>query len=180
MDKKTYGFTMLELVVSIAILGGVGLVLSQIFISTFRTNTKTEILKEVKQNGEFALEVLTRMIQNSTAITSACTGASSKSIVITSPDGFQTTFGCVLDGTTTRLASQSASTTYYLTSSSVSLGGANCAASNISFVCEKTLGLPSTVFVSMTLGQVGAAVDQFERSSAVFQTTISTRNVPIN
>jgi prepilin-type N-terminal cleavage/methylation domain-containing protein len=181
-SEELRGFSLMELIVAIAILAGVGIVLSQIFISTFRSNTKTEILKEVKQNGEFALDVMTRTIQNSIKINSSCTGVAADFLTITNPDAAQTqtTFGCALDtNNIPRLASTTGGVTSYITSKNVSLGGTSCPGT-LSFTCRSTVGLPSSVLITMTLGQSGTAVDQFERSSASFQTSVSARNVPIH
>lgn len=170
------GFTLIEIIISLGIVAVLGLTISQIFISTVRTNTKTEILKEVKQNGEFAMETMVRMMQSAERITSACTGATTNSITILNPDGFSTTFGCVATGNLLRVASTSAST-LYLTSASVTLGGSNCGSSTLAFTCTSALGLPSTVIISMDVAQAGATPDQFEQASASFQTSVNTRNV---
>ena len=165
------GFTLLEMLVSVAIIAMVSVVLSQVFISTIRTNAKTEILKEVKQNGDLAIESISRMVQNAKSI--SCPTATS--LLIVNPDGGSTTIGCALDATTTRLASTSA-TTVYLSSKSVTLGGTDCASSTLQFTCTATTGLPSHVAVSFRLAQIGTPVDQFERASESFQTSVTMRN----
>ncbi len=165
------GFTLLEMLVSVAIIAMISVVLSQVFISTIRTNAKTEILKEVKQNGDLAVDTLTRMVQNATSVTCPTT----KSLAIVNPDGNTTTIGCALDGTVTRLASASA-TTVYLSSGDVTLGGTDCASSTLQFTCTAVAGLPSQVTLSFSLAQKGTPGDQFERASETFQTSVSMRN----
>lgn len=175
------GFTIIELVVSIGIIAILGLTVSQIFVSTIRTNTKTEILKEVKQNGEFAMEVMVRMIQNAEKVVSVCDGSDQQAITILNQDGYETTFGCAAVGSPViyRVASISATSTQYISSSNVTLGGGSCATSSLHFICSNALGLPNTVVVKMDLAQSGVSPDQFEQSSASFQTSVNTRNVPL-
>lgn len=177
--SRQAGFTLLEMVVSIAIVALVATVLSQVFISTLRTNTKTEILKDMKQNGELALENMVRMIQNAQDITSTCesTGTSSQSITILNPDGKETSLGCLVDGTITRLASTSAEGTEYLTSSNVTAGGTTCPASSIVFVCKGGAGVSPSITISFQLAQSGTAIGVFEQSSEAFQTSANMRNI---
>jgi len=43
------GFTLLEILISISIAASVSILIAQVFFTTSRTNTKTELLKDVKQ-----------------------------------------------------------------------------------------------------------------------------------
>lgn len=169
------GFTLLELLISVAIIALLSVVMSQVFISTIRTNTKTEILKEVKQNGDLALESMVRMIQNAEMIT--CDTPQSLSIV--NPDSNTTTLACVADGEAMRLASASASTTVYLSSKLVTLGGSSCGTSTLTFTCAGGTGVRTSVMISFRLAQTGAPGDQFETASESFQTSAAMRNNPL-
>lgn len=173
------GFTLLEMVVSLAIIALVSLVLSQVFISTLRTNTKTEILKDMKQNGELALESMVRMIQNSKGITSTCQSAGSvaNSLTIINEDDGETTFSCLLDNGVTRLASTSAEGDIYLTSNNVTMGGTSCAGSTLEFTCYGGAGIPGSVMITFQLAQSGTSDQAFDDSSESFQTTATMRNV---
>ncbi len=177
--RKESGFTLLEMVVSLAIVAVVSVVLSQVFIATLRTNTKTEILKDTKQTGEIALETMVRLIQNAKSVTTTCdyAGTTSQSIVLINTDDGQTTLACVLDGTTTRLASTSAEGVQYLTTLNVTMGGTSCATSTLEFMCKGGAGVPSSVTVSFQLAQSGVAAGVFEQSSETFQTTAGMRNI---
>lgn len=177
--RRGAGFTLIEMIVSVAIIAVVGVALSQVFIATLRTNTKTELFKDVKQNAELALETMVRMIQNAKEVTSSCSiaGTNSTSITIVSEDDGETTFGCFLDGTNTRIASQSAQGTSYLTSSNVSLGGDSCAGSTLAFTCFGAAGIPTSITISFDLAQVGTPQQAFEQASESFQTSATMRNV---
>lgn len=172
------GFTLLEIMVSIGIVAIVGLLISQVFFTTTRTNSKTEVLKNIKQNGDFSLERVTDLVRNAREITSTCAegGTTAASITFTNPDGGSTALGCLLDGTVTRIASVSAGSTDYLTDSALTLGGADCNAASLTFVCTAPAGQPATVAITFSLAQKGTPPDQFDRASASFQTTVAIRN----
>lgn len=170
------GFTLLELLVSVTILGVIGTLVAQAFFTVFRINSKTEILQSVKQSGERTLLTMTRIIQNAQEV-SICPsdGVPLDSLAIVNSDGGTTTFGCVLDGAVTRIASISA-TNEFLTDSHVTIGGDACAASSLAFECTTQSGEPSLVTISFSLAQIGTPVDQFETASEDFQSSVIIRN----
>jgi prepilin-type N-terminal cleavage/methylation domain-containing protein len=175
MNKR--GFTLLEILVSVGILSTIAIVVAQSFFTVLRSNTKTEILKDVKQSGETAMLTMARMIQNAQEVTSICApeGTTLESIDIVNPDGGTTSFGCFLDGTTTRIASTSGSTDF-LTDNRVTIGGDACSASSLVFVCTSTAGLPARVSVSFSLAQSGVSAQEFESASETYTATVSIRN----
>lgn len=175
---KQRGFTLLEILVSIGVIAIIGTLLSQIFFSITRSNVKGEVLKEVKQNGEFSLQIMERLLRNARSITSTCTpiGYASGTISLTNPDLSSTTISCSLDGAVTRITSTTGVVTQYLTTNSITLGGASCAASSLQFICTSTADFPSSMKISFSLAQKGTPVDQFEKASASFQTTVLLRN----
>lgn len=172
MTKKS-GFTLIEILVSTGVLALLGLILTQVFVSTTKSNTKTEISKEVKQNGDYAVGVITRMLQNAYDITSACAsaGTSGESINLLNPDGGTTTFGCTSDSGVLRVASGSA----FLTSSGVTLVGATCAEA-LTITCTSYPNESKSVKVNFSLAQKGTPPDNYEKASAQFQTTVRLRN----
>lgn len=184
MQKKITGagFTLLEIMITTAIMAVIGILISQVFFTTTRVNTKTELLKDMKQNGQFAMDTISRMIRASLEINSTCTssGSQSSSIQITNPDGQMTTFGCFLDSSTgaTRIASTSAYSgqSDYLTSKNVSLGSTSCDSSSLTFICTSSPDQPSRVKVVYTLRQIGSPNDSFGTASQTFETTVSVRN----
>jgi prepilin-type N-terminal cleavage/methylation domain-containing protein len=182
------GFTLLETLVAVSAIATVGILIAQVFFTTTRSNTKTELMKEVKQNGDYALELMTRMIQNSIAINSACTSAGTvlDTIDIKNADGNSTQFGCFLDNSVTpsvtRIASVSAVSNKRdsLSSTNVTLGGGSCAEvagiPTLQFVCTSYVDQPPKITIRFRLSQRGTPVDQFELSSISFQSTVSPRN----
>ena len=173
------GFTLIELLVAMAIISGLGIVIAQAFFTTTRSNTKVERLTDVKQNGEYALAVMDRLIRNARSISAVCSSdgtVQTSSAAVISSDGYETTFACALDGSVTRIASVSAFGTQYLTSSSVTLGGASCDADSLVFYCTSIADVANNLRVTFQLSQKGTPTDQFEKASTQFQTSIGLRN----
>jgi type II secretory pathway pseudopilin PulG len=179
------GFTLLETLISIGVVGAIGILITQVFFATARTNTKTELLKDVKQNGEYAMSVMSRMIRNSIYIESTCSSTGDptlSSLDVRNSDGNITTFGCVLDASASvlRVASTSAtnpSNPDYLTSKNVTIGGLSCndASTTLTFACTSYPDQPPKITINLKMSQKGTPVDQFEKASILFQTTVSPR-----
>lgn len=167
------GFTLLEIVISVTIIAIIGVVVNQAFLTTSRSGLKTEIVKEVKENGDFALATMERMIRGAAANTISC---ANNAVTITSSDNGITTFGCAFDGSITRIASISASGTQYLTSRALTLGGTECASSTLVISCTATPGIPTYVSVQFTLSQKSPSPGVSDQASATFETTVNTRN----
>lgn len=171
------GFTLIEILVSLGLISLVGVLIAQVFFTSVRTSVKTEILQETKESGDFALDVMARMIRNAASVTTVCSssGTTTSSLTILNPNSFTTTFGCAIVGDAARIASVSATKTEFLTSESVTLG-ADCPASSLSFVCTALDNGKTSVKISFSLAQKGTPVSQFEKASTAFQTTVTTRN----
>jgi len=165
------GFTLLELLISIGVISLVTIVLTQILFSTMHVNTKTEIMKEVKQNGDFALGVMVRMIHNAQVIGSVCDGTPASSISMTNLDGGTTDFTCMSDSSVFRIASNSA----FLTSSKVTLTGSGCSDA-LTFTCVTEANNSKNIQISFSLAQVGTPPAAYETASTTFQTNVSVRS----
>lgn len=177
MKKTTHriqaGFTLMELIVSLGIIGFLVLVLVQTFISTVRANTKTEALREIKQNGDYAIVTMTRMIQSAASITTPAGTHTSLSIV--NNDGTATTFDAVSDGTVCRIRRTTAGTPQYLTSGNVHVDSPGC---QINFTVMNLYGTtPANVKFVFTLTQKPTAVSNIDKASMQFQSSTQLRNV---
>ena len=159
IEKRRAGFTLIELLVAIGIMGIVGGIATIILFTTLQSAGKSDIMREVKQNGSFALTIMERMVRNATAIVSDCPQTGS-SLTIENPDGQTTTFS--LSGI------QIASTGGMLTNNKV-------AVNNLSFTCSRTSGRPDVVAISFTLSQAGSTTRPEEQAQMTFQTTVSLR-----
>lgn len=173
----TWGFTLLEMLIATGIIAGLSIVIVQSFFTTVRTNAKTEIIKETKQNGDFALSVMERMIRNAKSIASTCDSTPRNSITFISPDDTTTTLRCKQYATgITRIESAGPPSTY-LTGANVTLGATCGVLSPKIFTCDaSSFGLPSAVAISFQLQQRSSSGDTFETSKATFQTRVTLRN----
>jgi len=158
MEVKS-GFTLIELLLVVAITAVTGVMVVNLFLINLRTSAKTKALTEIKQNGDYALSVMERMIRNAQEIRSSCPGTGS-SLMILNPDGETTSFDC--SGT------QIASNSSFLTS-------ANLEVKNCSFSCEKPSGKPAVVTIDFTLAQKGTSLGKEFSAEINFKTTVSTR-----
>ncbi|TSC53513.1 MAG: Uncharacterized protein LiPW16_370 [Microgenomates group bacterium LiPW_16] len=138
MGVKQQGFSLVELLVAIGILGIVGSIATVILFTTLQSASKSDILREVKQNGDYAISVMERMVRNATTVEVGCpvgggtlTGTSLR---IKNPDERTTTFRAEASESVTKIAS----TGGMLTNNKVS-------ASNLSFICTRTPGKPDVV-----------------------------------
>lgn len=67
------GFTLIEAVVAIAVIGVIGLIMADLISRTFKGGTKTALIATIKQNGQSALNVIDQQIRN--AETVVCIGS---------------------------------------------------------------------------------------------------------
>ncbi|MFH1601371.1 MAG: prepilin-type N-terminal cleavage/methylation domain-containing protein [Candidatus Shapirobacteria bacterium] len=143
MIKINKGFTLIETLVSLAILAIISTVVASIIYVVFRSSEKVEILKEIKQNGESAVSVMGDLIRQAQEADCAAFGDSLTIIV----KGESTILRCD-SSANNRVASNSA----FLTSSSV-------ACQEMNFACQATENNDTLVSFSFTLGQGGYSGD---------------------
>ncbi len=173
---SNFGFSLIELLIVITLVGIIGVIISQVFIMGIKIQARSEILKEVKQNGDFALSVIENMVRNSADINSGQCNINSNILTIVNQDGYSTSFDCSDD---TKIASISSYSGLYptivtpLTNNKVTV-------SNCSFVivCPTPPLNPKYVFLNYTVSQLGSGVTPTpgSYSSLDFQSTVSLRN----
>lgn len=188
--SKQAGFGIIEVMIGAILLGVIVTVVNTVLFSSFRGVNKSNVLTEVKQNGDYAISVMERMIREAKQIVSVCDGTplSELAIVNYDPDApssddptlHTTTFKCDLNSGVLRIASASAVEDLLLTSSAnVTLEGTDCT-SAISFVCSQvSADQPPVVNVSFTLKQkspAGVTPRVDERAQIDFSTTVVLRD----
>lgn len=179
---KEKGFTLLEILISVGILVIVATLIVQVLFTTTHVNKKTELLVDIKQNGNFALDVIDRMVRSAQLIATSCGEGetSASSVQITNPDNYVTTLTCVSDGNVARIASESGTNRVYLSGGNVTLstsGGSTCNDSSLAFSCPPAGGrVQSELTVTFTLGQSGVPGSAYESGRSSFQSTINVRN----
>lgn len=161
---KNNGFTLVEVLMVVFVMGIVIVVGGQLFFTILKGASKTELVKQVKQNGDYALGVMERQIRSAKKI-DACTPTSLK--IVNQDDGI-TEFKCLLENGVNKIASGSST----FTSDSVTLG-ATCPASL--FDCSRSTLIPPKVSVSFFLYQKGSSTRPEEQANLFFQQTISLR-----
>lgn len=182
MEMKNRGFTLIEMLVAVVITAVLMTVAGSSFFSMLRGATKTELIKEVKQNGDYAISIMDIKIRNARDVTSSCTlvGVTGNTLTITNPDNSQSTFACVTNSGVRRIQETitpvaGAPIANYITNSSVTIAN-NCNTPNLSFTCKiGSDGKSKSVNILFSLLQPGVvtAVDQYTQN---FNAQISLRN----
>lgn len=176
--KTQKGFTLIEVVIMLAIVSAVVLILSQSFIASLRTNISGEIRQEVKQSGGFAIDTISRMILQARGIDELCPAEEAlySSLTLQSSPNEKTTIECKIDSNNIlRIASTSATSTVYLTGSEVELNSDQCD-NALLFTCQSVGDGQKRVTVRFSLRQLNPNAGAYEKAPADFQTTITTRN----
>ena len=189
------GFTLIELLVAIAVIGVVIILAGVILVSSLRSASKTNTMTLVRQNGNYAISQMAKMIRfakrlegvslNGTTYLPNCVlptaGALTptpvpreyKAIKIILSDGGQTIFACqqsiASPPTPANILSNSA---LLLDTTVVSLNFNSCY-----FACtQDNVSLAPTVGIYFLLRQSGTS-DFFEQKVSIpFQTTVTMRN----
>ena len=166
MEMKKNGFTLIEMMIVVSLLGIIAVIGSGAFFSILRGSTKTKTLQMVKQNGDYAISVMERMIRNARVLTSPTANSTVTSITIKNPDGKETTFSC--GGTPATIASNGAS----LLSSEVKVDNCN--------IFEVAVGQPeirpAVVKINFNLSPEVSSTRPEEQATVNFQTTVTLRN----
>lgn len=172
--KKSKGFTLIETVVVIFLFSSLGLISTNILGTILKTTTKASLDKELKQNGDYAINFMERSIRNAKKVNPCNT--SSSTLTLENQNGSITVFECLNQDSVAKIASTSGTVVNSLTSSSVTVGsvGGNCSTSSLIFTCSNQT--PQSVGISFTLKQSRIGGRAEEQSSAFFQSTVGLRN----
>lgn len=164
------GFTLVELLVVLAIFLTVGGVIISVLYISLRGSNKAEVVTSIKQNGDFALSQMVKSIRFAGSLNSpsSCVPSqSASSITITSiSDGAQTTYSCPANANDP------------ITSNSAALVDTNAVSvSNCSFVCSQaTVNDPPRVTIQFTLSAKTTNALQENTTSLPFQSSVILRN----
>lgn len=179
--SRIAGFTLVEILVVVGILGIIVVVASSIFFTTLRSSGKTKVLTTVKQNGDYTLSVMERLIRDSEEVVVNSDGqtcqAGMNKIKVKRWDGTTVEFACLNKGT---VDGQVASNSARLTSSEVKVDTCSfdcgCPVAYPDCTSQGAKFYPKTVTIKFTLSQIAATVRPEEQATINFQTTVSTRN----
>jgi len=166
------GFSLVELLVVVALLGGLAVATSRVFFANIRGSEKTQSLVELRQAGDQALLTMKKKIRNSREITSSCSSGMSF-LTIRSRDP-----------AVTGLASTASITTQFTCGDRIMMSedtGAdipltpdpvvtNIQVQSCSFSCVQAPGNPGKVAINFTL------VTADSKEQLGFDTVVSLRN----
>ena len=183
--KNSEGFTLIELLAVIFILIAVGTIIGAILVSSLRGTNKTNTITVVRQNGNFAIMQMVKMLRSAKRLDfpvscllplSPTPIPTYSSVTFTSFDDGQTTFSCndSLDTPPNTIASNSSS---FLDTTSVSL--VSCA-----FTCSQAspsdLSIIGINFSLSAYAPTGVNLLPEKTASATaipFQTSVTMRNL---
>lgn len=154
------GFTLIEILVAVTLMVVIMTIGSTVLISLLRATAKAKIMTTAQQSGNYALEVMERMIRNARQVENRSGGG----VIIVNPDKGKSCFYC----DTNSIASASSETcnnplpltnTQILTIDSCGINYAN-----------------KVVTISYTLTQIPQNVRPEDQVSLNFQTSVTSRN----
>ena len=176
--QLAYGFSLIELLVVITLVGIIGIIISQMFIINVRTQGKSEVIKEVKQNGDFVMSVMESMIRNSANVAVSDCNTNTQKLTIINQDGLETTFDC--SGSSVASFSGVLQTTPQATPTGSPLTNNKVAISDCTFriVCPTPPLYPKYVFINFSISYAGSGLTPTPGSytNLNYQTTVSLRN----
>ena len=178
------GFTLIETLMVVFLMGIVLVAGGNIFFGIMKGASKAEVQREIKQNGEYALAIMERMIRNSIGIEDCSTGVS---LTIRSPGpsggptSNQTIFQLVADNDVDKIASSSGAPV----ASNLFLTGDNVNTASLTFTCyPEDFASPEDIrriginFTLTPKGITAGEVPPEMYAEINFQTSISLRNFP--
>ncbi len=99
--KKSTGFSLIEVLVTVTILTIIGVAISTIVTRSFQGNSKTELIGNVKQNGQAALAIMEKDIRESDTVVCPISGTSNLITVLTKNQGIYIRFTMVPEANNT-------------------------------------------------------------------------------
>lgn len=186
--NKNLGFTLIEMLVVISSLALLILAGSNLFFASLFGSSKSEAIKEVRQNGEYALKVMEETIKNSYGVDLCQSGQvdvpnniinipEEPEVIVKDKENNKITFKVLLDDESEsyRVASMSSvppTTTYYLTSNKVEVKKFNVTCHDQGF----TQNLPTQISFNFELSIGKADYTPERRATMTFSATVTSRN----
>ncbi len=179
--KARRGYTLIELLVVMIVMVTIGNIVVTILVSSLRGTNKTNVINAVRENGNYAILQMSKMIEfaqnfsgvslNGISYTSDCLQTPSplyNYIKITSFDNAQTIFSCKGPGIFPTIASNGAD---LINTSDVRL-------TSCYFTCRRSgISQLPTIGINFTLSQKTASVFFEKTASISFETSVLMRNL---
>lgn len=192
LNKKSRGFTLIELVVVVGILITVGAILLNTLVIVLRVAIKTNTLTEVRQNGGYALSQITKMLRDAKSFQGVSTDGTSfstncvvstplagtltptppayKSIKITTYTDNEVIFSC----TPTTIASNGAS---LLNTRAVAIATCSFSCLQNTILESPTIGIHFSLTQYTPTGTILLPERTASASAIPFETSVTLRNV---
>ncbi|HLB60025.1 MAG TPA: type II secretion system protein [Patescibacteria group bacterium] len=164
------GFTLIEVMVALAIFSLIAVLVTNMLFAILRATTKTEALKEVRQNGELALTVIEQYVRSAQSIVTCTAGLDTISVV--NADTTVTTIAVSEDPPGSGIRKIHADTNGTLLNMTGSLVTVDTT-EDLLFNCDEATDL---VEISFRLSHVSATTRQEERASSLFRSVVKLRN----
>lgn len=157
------GFSLIELTVVVGLLALLSLAISSSLLMSIVSTNRVRSITKVKQAGNFALDQIQSLIRGARTL-SAC-DSSLDSLTLVNQDGGSTILTTELDGSFTRIASNSG---IYLTPSNLDIA-------NFSLTCTPTDDNPNLIKISFNLVDPRNPSTR-ENPNLSFETSVNLRN----
>jgi len=157
------GFTLLELLAVVGILSFILIAVTQLFGSVLAGSGKTNSLQIVKQNGQFALSTMSRLVKLARSVTT-CAGSDLQFVVSESGSDVSYRF----DLNSNRLRKTRAGQASWVTENNVAVNSFTCA------LTSGSAGTPAVVDLRLTISKPGLSVEN-SVVNTTFNTSVSLR-----
>lgn len=176
------GFTLVELLAVIMVIGVIGGVAGAILISTLVGTNKTNALDNVRQNGNYALLQISKQVEfsrnfygvstNGTSYVTDCT----MPVISPTPTPTQYNFIKIMSGDGQAITFSCGSSTISSNSASL-IDASNVKTTSCFFTCSQdNLVLPPTIGINFTLSQSKSGNFTENNTSVTFNTSVTLRN----
>lgn len=185
-NKENLGFTLIELLAVIVVFTLIGSLAGSILVNSLRTSNKTNVVTTVKENGNFAITQMGKILRDATSLQSpypCVTPVTQSSVTLRESDGNTVVLDCAaVDAFTgkTTIASNSAPL-MDTTSGGVKLMSPGNGALPCSFTCSQNTASDYPI-IDVTFGLTQQQTSNFSEQNAsssavIFSTSILLRNV---
>lgn len=161
------GYTLIELLLYVVIVGSLLTATSIFFAATTSARVKSQTVNEVEQQGQFAMNYITRTIRNANSVTSPALGANASQLTVVVPTASLSPTVFSLSGTTLTVKEGSAA--------AIALTGNNVQVTSLVFKNFSRSASAELVQIAMTLSYANTAGRNEYDYTQTFTTSVVVR-----